>query len=153
MILTLDEFSIDKNHQICYLYFILNERVLRTYFQNIFKNPMPLMFSFIILFFLIKDISSPKIRMEEKLPLISETFVNLICSATKINSSFYIVWKCGNVIYEKTTMENETFIWSTLKLKIDSTYNGIQCICKIHSKTFDFTVSDFVTLRVTSKCK
>ncbi|CAG2190679.1 unnamed protein product [Mytilus edulis] len=48
-------------------------------------------------------------------------------------------------------MSNETTVWSTAELKLNSTYNGTKCTCSIQSKDVDFAVSDFVTLKIENK--
>lgn len=102
-------------------------------------------------FFYFSDLPTPSIRIDSALPLVSGTTAKLKCEARKTNERFLFIWKCGHITYNNGFMSNETSVWSNLLLKVDSSYNNIQCKCIIQSQIAEINLTDEVTFDVQSK--
>lgn len=96
----------------------------------------------------ILDLPTPSIHIVGTLPFISGTTAKLESVAKKTNEIFVLTWKCGYITYDKTFMSNNTSVWSNLLLKVDSSFNNIQCQCIIQIPGVNFTLIDAITLRI-----
>ncbi|XP_071172038.1 uncharacterized protein [Mytilus edulis] len=94
------------------------------------------------------DIPSPSVYINGDVPVISGTTVTFICTAAITSSRFHFIWNCGTIKNVNEMMSNETVVWTTAELRVNSSYDGTQCICSIRTRNVDFTVSDYVTLKV-----
>lgn len=128
-----------------YLYHIKGVNLMSQYNHNFTYQGLRLVF-FYHLYNL--DLQGPKITSVSGTPMVDGRDINLICSAIS-TLDIGLEWKCLNVASPKEERKNETYIFITLTLNINRTYNGKECscICKYNN----FTSVQTVILHIASK--